>query len=231
LPNRYLPLIEHALSTVGVKLEGGRRVSIVHVCAQRGTVVLCSVSSYLGGAGFVKVNLDPADWNDPDDAARFLDDGDPELITGDPFALWRLMQIETRLKPRAIVSAGTLMSKGLRTRVRSRFACPVIDLYSLNETGPIAFASAADGGWEILPPELYVEILDTNGRACESDQRGEIVVTGGLNACLPLVRYATGDFAAMEFPAAGRCRGLSVSKVARPSPSATLRGGGSAAST
>jgi phenylacetate-CoA ligase len=27
------------------------------------------------------------------------------------------------------------------------------------------------------------------------------VLTGGLNVCLPLVRYATGDFAAMDFPA------------------------------
>jgi phenylacetate-CoA ligase len=201
LPNMYLPLIQHALATVGVKLDGGRRISIVHVCAQRGTVVLCSVSSYLGGAGFVKVNLDPADWNDPDDTVRFLDDCDAELIAGDPFALWWLAQMPTAIRPRAIVSAGTSLSAGLRARLGERFRCPVIDLYSMNETGPIAFASSAsaEDGWEVLPPELYVEILDSAGRECEPGERGEIVVTGGLNACLPLVRYATGDFAAMRF--------------------------------
>src|SRR5688500_10613983 len=135
LPNRYLPLIEHALDSVGVQLEHGRRVAIVHVCAQRGTVILCSVSSYLGGAGFVKVNLDDADWNDPAHAARFMDDCDAQLYTGDPFALWRLMDVPLRTRPKAIVSAGSGLTPGVRQRISSRFGCPVIDLYSMNESG------------------------------------------------------------------------------------------------
>ena len=196
LPNRYLPLLEHALSTVGVRLERGRRVSIVHACAQRGTVVLCSISSYLGGAGFVKVNLDPSDWNDPADAARFLDDCDAQVYTGDPFALSRLTEIPLRTRPAAIVSAGTSLSGGMRERLSNHFNCPVIDLYSLNESGPVAF-SIADGNHEILPPDVYVEIVDEAGRPCAPGARGEIVLTGGLNPCLPLVRYATGDFASI----------------------------------
>ena len=198
LPARYLPLFERALSRVGVKLAGGNRVSIVQICAQHGTVVLCSVSSYLNGAGFVKINLDPADWNDPDDRDRFLNDCNPELLTGDPFALCQLMQLPVTARPKAIISAGTGLPAGLRSQFSRHFGCPVIDMYSMNESGPVAF-SFVDGIHEIAQPGLFVEVLDERGEACAPGTRGEITLTGGLNQCLPLVRYATGDFAAMQF--------------------------------
>ena len=192
LPAKYLPLIERALERVGVVLERGKL--FMQVCAQRKTVVLCSVSSYLGGAGFVKVNLDPADWHAPEDAAKFIEDCAPQLITGDPFALWRLAESDARVMPKAIVSAGTAMSEGLRKELSTRFACPVIDMYSMNESGPVGF-SRQSGVHEVLSSRLYVEVLDEKGRPCGPGVRGEVVLTGGLNTCLPLVRYATGDTA------------------------------------
>jgi phenylacetate-CoA ligase len=197
LPNKYLPLIEAALARVGVRLQGGQRTSIVHVCAQRGTVVLCSISSYLNGAGFAKVNLDPSGWNGPDDALHFLNDHAPELYTGDPFSLSRLSQMQLTARPKAILSAGSALSDGLRTRLKGAFGCPVIDMYSMNESGPIGF-SVQDGAHEILAPDLYVEVLDQNGKSSAPGVVGEIVLTGGLNTCLPLVRYATGDFASLD---------------------------------
>jgi phenylacetate-CoA ligase len=77
----------------------------------------------------------------------------------------------------------------------------VIDLYSMNETGPIAFAAPdADAGEQvILPHNLFVEILDPSGRPLPPGRRGEIVVTGGVNPFLPLVRYRTGDFGALSW--------------------------------
>lgn len=85
-----------------------------------------------------------------------------------------------------------------------RFGCPVIDIYSMNETGPIAFARADSEAdeHEILPHNLFVEILDEAGRPVAPGERGEIVVTGGVNPFLPLIRYRTGDFAALSFRAA-----------------------------
>lgn len=197
LPARYLPLIEFMLWRVGVRLSGGNRVSIVQVCAQRGTVQLCSISSYLGGAGFVKVNLDPADWTDPADPVRFIDDCAPEILTGDPFAFWKLCELDLTTRPKAIVSSGTSLRQPLRETLRARFGCPVIDMYSMNETGPIAFATAA-GKHEILPHDIHVEILDDSGTPAAAGTRGQVVITGGLNDCLPLVRYATGDTAALD---------------------------------
>ena len=50
----------------------------------------------------------------------------------------------------------------------------------------------------LLQPCMYVEILDEAGDPVATGQRGEIVLTGGFNFCLPLVRYRTGDYAALD---------------------------------
>src|SRR5262249_9213913 len=89
-PNRYLPLFETALAAHGVRIEGGPRVSIIQVCSQRKTFTLASIMSYFDSAGFAKINLNPADWNHPGDRARFLEDCQAEVYTGDPFAFAEL---------------------------------------------------------------------------------------------------------------------------------------------
>src|SRR5205085_11515747 len=86
----------------------------------------------------------------------------------------------------------------LRGALATHFACPIVDLYSMNESGPVAF-NAGDDGHEILPHDLYVEILDDHSRPCPPGTRGEITLTGGNNPYLPLLRYRTGDFAALDF--------------------------------
>jgi phenylacetate-CoA ligase len=197
VPSRYLPLLQHVLATRDITLEGGDRVSILQICAQKETNVMSSVSSYLGGAGFAKVNLRPEDWHDSLDPARFIDDCDPEIYTGDPFAFTQLMKLPLRTRPKAIISSATTLLPGLRQALESHFGCPVMDFYSLNESGPVAFAQGE--GHEVLPHDLFVEILDAQGRACLPGERGEIVVTGGINPYLPLLRYRTGDYAAMDF--------------------------------
>ncbi|MCI0460242.1 MAG: AMP-binding protein [Gemmataceae bacterium] len=197
VPNRYLPLMQTALAAHGVRLEGGNRVSIVQVCAQRQTYVLCSVMSYLDFAGFVKVNLALHDWRDPDDRVKFLDDCNPEIYTGDPFAYAELMKLPLSTRPKALVSAGTTLLPGLKRELQGHFGCPVIDLYSLNESGPVAYARGK--GHEILPHDLYVEVLDSDGRPCPPGVRGEITLTGGNNPFLPLLRYRTQDHAALDF--------------------------------
>ncbi len=61
--------------------------------------------------------------------------------------------------------------------------------------GPIAVLDARIGGWVLLQPRLYVEIVDGDGHAVPPGTRGEVCVAGGFNLCLPLGRYRTGDFA------------------------------------
>ncbi len=199
-PARYLPLFQSALAAHGVSLLGGNQVSLMQVAAQVQTYTFASVSSFLDGAGVAKINLNPADWTAPEDRERLFDDCSPELVTGDPLALEQLAALPIRSRPKGILSSATLLLPALRDRLMQRFGCPVIDVYSMNETGPIAFARAdaeADEH-EILPHNLFVEILDDSGQPVAPDQRGEIVVTGGINPFLPLVRYRTGDFGALS---------------------------------
>ena len=206
--SKYLPLLRAALSSRGVKLDGGRdprtgqpRVAIVLVCFQRRTFTYASVSAFLDGAGFAKINLNPADWRDPDDRVRFLDDCQPEIITGDPISFAELARLPLRHQPKALISTAMQLLPGLRQRLEAHFGCPVLDLYAMNEAGPIAVGvpAGAPSGHALLQHRLYVEILDPDGRPCLPGQRGEIALSGGFNPFIPLLRYRTGDYASLRF--------------------------------
>ena len=197
----YLPLMRRALALLGVPLEPmPQRVGVLMVCWQHSTVVVASVASYLGESGFLKVNLDPGSWRDRDDARRYLEWTRPYLITGDPLSFSALAELAPQLRPAAMVSSSMHLSPALAAQLSAQFECPVLDLYSCNETGPIAARNAgSDGPWTLLQPQLLVEIVDPRGRALPPGERGDICVTGGFNPYLPLLRYRTGDHAALRW--------------------------------
>ncbi|MBL8058867.1 MAG: AMP-binding protein [Anaerolineales bacterium] len=193
----YLPLLRAALRRHGLDLPSGPgRVAVLLVAWQRRTYTYAAVSALLGQAGFVKINLDPAEWRDPADRARFLDDCAPAVITGDPLAFAELAALPLTHRPAALVSTALALAPALARSLEARFGCPVLDVYSLNETGPLAVQQA--GVYHLLQPRLHVEILDEAGRPCPPGGRGEVVVSGGFNPYLPLLRYRTNDFAAGE---------------------------------
>lgn len=197
-PNCYLPLMETALAAYGVRIDGGgNRISIIHVAAQKSTYTVASTMSYFDFAGFAKINLSPDQWNDPSDRVRFLDDANPEVYTGDPFAFAELAGLPLQTRPKAMISSATTLLAAEQSWLESHFGCPVIDMYALNEAGPVSFS--VDDGHEVLPHNLYVEILDEIGRPVPHGGHGEIVVTGGVNPNLPLIRYRTGDHAALDY--------------------------------
>ena len=199
----YLPLLRAALATRGVELLGGRdpatgrlRVGLMLVCFQRRTYTYAAVLAYLGGAGFAKINLNPDDWRDPADRARYVDECAPEVLTGDPLSFAELARLDCAHRPKALISTAMTLTAGLRDELEGRFGCPVIDLYAMNEAGPIAALTPT--GYAPLQPRLYLEVLDAAGRPCPPSERGEVTLTGGFNPFLPLLRYRTGDYARME---------------------------------
>lgn len=195
---RYLSLHKRALRRFGVTLRAGRGdVGVVLLGYQQRCFTYVSVTPQMDEAGLAKINLHPDDWRDPDDRARYLDALAPEIVAGDPISFSALLDLPVTIRPRALLSVAMMLTQGLRARLEQRFGCPVLDLYSMNEVGPIAVADAAAGGHVLLQPRLYVEIVDDDGRAVPIGARGEICVTGGFNFCLPLVRYRTGDTAAL----------------------------------
>lgn len=194
----YTPLLRAALATHGITLQSGPgQVGCVLVGLQQRAYTYPSVTPHQDDAGHIKLNLQPDDWRDPDDRARFLDACNPEIYTGDPIAFAELMRLPLKTRPRALVSTAMTLLPGLRRELEARFGCLAIDLYSMNETGPIA---VADGeGFLVLQHRLYVEILDPEGLPCPPGVRGEVTLSGGFNPFLPLLRYRTNDYAATAF--------------------------------
>lgn len=206
----YYPTILHAAAAVAQVRPRPDRLDWVTIIAQEaGGYVIPSRSNWLGSLT-AQVNLRPHAWRDPADAMRFLAANDPQVITGDPVAFAVLLDLLHRsglhLRPRVLVSSASALSGGLRRRLAETFAAPVADVYSLTESGPVAVD--LDGPdttgittHRLVQPRLFVEVLRRDGTRCAPGEVGEVTLTGGLNDVLPLVRYATGDHAAMQWPA------------------------------
>jgi phenylacetate-CoA ligase len=184
-------LIEEALRRNGVTLDLGPRPLVAHVCAQQRTWTFASVFTYWGQAGFVKVNLHPA-WP-REQARRYLEALDPQLVTGDPLAFAEVLAWDIGFRPRAFLSSATTFPLGLQDALRARYGSAVVDWYATTETGPIA--ASTPEGMRLLCPDLYVEIVDSEGFPVPDGTLGEIVVSGGRNPYLPLIRWRTGDHA------------------------------------
>lgn len=198
----YLSFHKRALRRFGIELKHGRdQVGVVLAGFQRKCFTYVSVTPAMGESGLVKLNLHPSDWRDPADRTKYLDALAPEIYTGDPIAFAELAGLPLKTRPRALLSTSMTLLPELQRRLEERFRCPVLDLYSMNEAGPVAVADSAAGGHVLLQHRLLVEILDAAGNPLPPGERGEVVLSGGFNFCLPLLRYRTGDFASLD------CRG------------------------
>lgn len=194
----YLALHKRAFRRFGVELEHRRgQVGVVLIGFQQKCFTYVSVTPTMDESGLAKINLHPNDWHDPAHRARYLEAMAPEVIAGDPISFAELLRIEPRVTPKILLSTSMSLTRGLRHLLEQRFGCKVADVYSLNEAGPIAVADDAAAGHVLLQHRMLVEILDADDEPVDPGERGEVTLTGGFNFCLPLLRYRTGDFAAL----------------------------------
>ena len=202
----WIPQLESILAQKNIRIERGPdKVAICLVCHQEETLTYASLSTWLDGAGILKINLNPKDWKKPQDRLSYLEKYNPEIITGDPFTFMALAQLNPSIRPKAMVSSAMALQEGLRQLLQKQFSCPVYDLYSLTECRMIAVAEKP-GIYQLIRPELYIEILHSDcDEPVSPGARGEITVTGGINPFLPLIRYRTGDFASLQFIAGQPC--------------------------
>ncbi len=192
-----VPLIEYALARYGVALpRGPQQVAITNVAAYKDAFTTAIVVAWLGEAGCVRVNLHPSAWRHSADCAAFINQWRAPVWLGDPVAFEQLLQIELDHEPQAIVSSIMHMPDALKAELARRFNCPVLDIIAMTEVGLLALR--ADDGHEVLPHDVYVEILGDDDRPVADGVRGEVTVTSRRNPLMPLVRYRTGDFAAMR---------------------------------
>lgn len=196
----YLAFHKKALRRFDIELQhGAGQVGVLLIGYQRKCFTYVSVTPTMNESGLAKINLHPDDWRDPLDRAVYIDDMKPEIITGDPISFEVLASIPCKVLPRAIISTSMMLLPGLKQRLEDRFNCPVVDIYSMNEAGPIAVAEHSEDTHALLQHCMYVEIIDQEGHPAPEGVRGEICITGGFNYYLPLLRYRTGDYASMRF--------------------------------
>jgi phenylacetate-CoA ligase len=196
---RYLAFHQRALKRFGIALQSGAGdVGVMLVGWQQKCFTYVSVTPQLDECGLVKINLHESDWRDPAHRSAYIDALKPEVITGDPLSFAALLALEVEHRPRALMSTSMTLLPGMRAALEQRFGCPVLDLYSLNEAGPIGVYDPQLDGHVLLQPAMAIEILDDAGEPVAAGERGEITLTGGFNFCTPLLRYRTGDFGALE---------------------------------
>lgn len=201
---RYAAFHKRALRRLGIEAQyGAGQVGVVLLGFQERCFTYVSVMPTMGESGLAKLNLHPNDWRDPLDRARYLDALAPEIVAGDPISFTEYLTLPLTHAPRALISVSMQLMPALRAQLEQRFGCPVLDIYSLGEVGPVGVFDAALDGHLLLQPQLYVEILDRGGRPVSPGTAGEITVTGGFNDCLPLLRYRTGDYASLRSSAHG----------------------------
>ena len=190
----YEPMIEFALKRHGVKIDfDGRSVGCFLVGAQIRTYTYATVLNNWRGAGFAKLNIRQTEWPREGSQSRYFEEFAPKFLTGDPISFAEMMRMDLPARPAALVTTSVALSPTLRERLAARYNAPVIDWYSMVETGPIGYACPRGHGYHLLPHDLHAEVLAPPG------ERGEIAVTGGRNPLLPLIRYRTGDFGRMDF--------------------------------
>ena len=209
---RYLSYHKRALARFGVTPRNGKgEVGVILLGYQKRCFTYVSVTPQMHESGLAKINLHPNDWHDPAHRAQYLDAMAPEIIAGDPISFAELVQLPLTHHPKALLSVAMMLTDGLRAKLEEKFDCPVLDIYSMNEVGPIGVFDPEINAHVILQDRLIVETLDPEGFAVAPGELGEITVTGGFNFCLPLLRYRTGDFGTIGMrggePVIGRLQG------------------------
>jgi len=153
-------------------------------------------------------------------ATRALD-ARPDVVTGPPSCLElladTLAERRAAVRPRLVVSRGEVLRAATRTHLETVFRCKVVDYYSCDEVGNIAWQCPDDPTlMHVNTDGCVVEVLDDD-RRCLPGVPGRVVLTNLYNWTMPFIRYELSDRAVLlpEGGSACRCghRGPSLSLV------------------
>lgn len=98
------------------------------------------------------------------------------------------------IRPRAIITSSETLLPQQREEIETAFGTRVYDHYGCAEMATL-ITQCAQGGYHINPDFGYVEILDGNNQPVGEGETGQLVCTGFINKCMPLIRYKIGDAA------------------------------------
>lgn len=151
-----------------------------------------------------------------DDQLRWLAEENPDYLLSFTTNLQALavrsLQLGVRLpRLRQARTYGEMLRPETRGIVREAWGVELVDSYSSEELGYIALQCPECEHYHVQAESLIVEVLDESGAACGPGETGQIVVSTLHNFAMPLLRYASGDYAEVGAPCACACgRGLPV---------------------
>lgn len=93
---------------------------------------------------------------------------------------------------RYIEMTGEMFHKNLRKRLIKCFEVPIANQYGMNEMNSLAY-ECPNGNLHCMEQNVYLEILNQQGKRVEDGIEGDIYVTTKTNKIMPLIRYRTGD--------------------------------------
>lgn len=94
-----------------------------------------------------------------------------------------------------ILTVSDRIDPQLRALVHQAFDARIVDRYSSEEFGYIAFQCPFHDHLHVSTPSVYVEIVDDEGKPCPVGVPGRVLVTSLHNFAMPLIRYEIGDVA------------------------------------
>lgn len=95
-----------------------------------------------------------------------------------------------------IITTSEVLSVGQRELLESVFSCRVYNEYGSGELGSVAH-ECEKGSLHVMSENMIVEVLDGDN-PCAPGEVGELVITELNNLAMPLIRYRTGDLAALS---------------------------------
>ena len=95
---------------------------------------------------------------------------------------------------RAIITTSEKLTPEMRAVMEQAYSCRIYEEYSTVENAIFA-SECSDGRLHVSPDVAIVEILRPDGSACDSEEAGEVVVTGLSRVYQPLIRFRLGDVA------------------------------------
>ncbi len=143
---------------------------------------------------------DETDPAAPGRLVGLLEEHRPAILSAKPNLLEAIFDLDgtqdaaTRYDLRLVTCGGADLPRDLRDEAQRRLGTPIVDAYGLSEFGIFASECRLRQGLHVYADTVIAEVLDDAGRVTR-EGAGEVVLSGLVNAAMPLLRYRTGDFA------------------------------------
>jgi phenylacetate-CoA ligase len=126
----------------------------------------------------------------------------PAVVCATPSVLHELADVVRAggprpVPPRLVIADAEPLLPATRARVAEAFGTPPTDVYGLVEVSNFAFECRHATGLHVTADTHLVEVLDDAGRPAPAGTPGRIVVTDLMARTMPILRYETGDRAAL----------------------------------